>query len=74
VTCGAQFGASDEEPAGCPISLDARQYVGPAGRQWTTLDGYRKSHENVFSEEERDMYSIHPRKAEIGQRAFLVRA
>jgi hypothetical protein len=36
VTCGTQFAAADREPAGCPICLDERQYVGPGGQQGTT--------------------------------------
>ncbi|HVL14365.1 MAG TPA: MBL fold metallo-hydrolase [Gemmata sp.] len=74
VTCGTQFAASETAPDGCPICLDERQYVGPGGQRWTTLDEYRKTHGNVFAEEEPDLYSIHPLpKAGIGQRAFLVR-
>ena len=73
-TCGTQFAASQTAPDGCPICLDERQYLGPGGQAWTTLDDYRKTHENVFAEEEPDLYSIHPLpKAGIGQRAFLVR-
>jgi hypothetical protein len=74
VTCGTQFAATAKEPDACPICLDERQYVGPGGQQWTTLDAYRKTHENVFAEEEPGLHSIHPRpKAGIGQRAFLLR-
>jgi hypothetical protein len=74
VTCGTQFAASEKEPDGCPICLDERQYVGHGGQKWTTLDGYRKTHKNVFTEEEADLHSILPEpKAGIGQRAFLVR-
>jgi hypothetical protein len=74
VTCGSQFAASEREPDRCPICTDERQYVGQDGQKWTTLDDYRKTHKNVFTEEERDLHSIHPTpKAGIGQRAFLVR-
>ena len=74
VTCGTQFPPSDRPPAGCPICLDERQYVGPGGQQWTTLDAYRPTHANVVAAEEPGLHSIHPRpKAGIGQRAFLVR-
>lgn len=74
VTCGIQHAASESPPASCPICTDERQYVGHTGQKWTTLDEYRKTHKNVFAEEERDLHSIHPQpKAGIGQRAFLVR-
>ena len=73
-TCGAQFAATPREPDGCPICSDERQYVAEGGQRWTTLGEYRKTHENVFREEEPGLHSIHPRpKAGIGQRAFLVR-
>src|SRR5687768_15886302 len=72
VTCGTQFAASDRKPDGCPICQDERQYVGPGGQQWTTLDGYATTHTNVFAEAEPGLHTIHPRpKAGIGQRAFL---
>ena len=74
VTCGSQFAAGEKEPAACPICQDERQYVGHGGQTWTTLDGYRKTHKNVFAEEEPNLHTIHPQpKAGIGQRAFLVR-
>lgn len=74
VTCGMQYAPSEKEPAGCPICLDERQYVGHGGQKWTTLDEYKKTHKNVFTEEEADLSSIHPQpKAGIGQRAFVVR-
>lgn len=73
VTCGMQFGPSEHDPEHCPICEDERQYVGHDGQMWTTLDDYHKTHKNVFHEEEKNLYSIHPQpKAGIGQRAFLV--
>jgi hypothetical protein len=74
VTCGTQFAATEKEPDNCPICRDERQYVGHAGQKWTTLDDYRKTHKNVFHEDEPDLHSILPQpKAGIGQRAFVVR-
>jgi hypothetical protein len=74
VTCGTQFAATATEPDGCLICQDERQYVGPDGPTWTTLDAYRNTHKNLLAEEEPGLHSIHPRpKAGIGQRAFLVR-
>jgi hypothetical protein len=74
VTCGMQYAATLKPPAHCPICEDERQYVGHAGQQWTTLDGYRKTHKNVFTEQDLGLHTILPEpKAGIGQRAFLVR-
>jgi hypothetical protein len=73
VTCGAQFTPSAGPPSGCPICLDARQFVGFDGQQWTTLDELRRDYRNSFREEEAGLCSIHtePHFA-IGQRAFLL--
>jgi hypothetical protein len=74
VTCGIQFAATAKEPEACPICQDERQYVAHDGQKWTTLEEYRKTHKNVFAEEEPGLHTIHPEpKAGIGQRAFLVR-
>lgn len=47
VTCGVQFAPvpahPDAPPERCPICLDERQYVGPEGQRWTTLDELRAS-------------------------------
>lgn len=73
VTCGTQFAATESEPDRCPICQDERQYIGHGGQTWTTLDEYRKTHENHFAEVEPGLYTIHPQpKAGIGQRAFLL--
>jgi hypothetical protein len=74
VTCGTQFAESDAPPADCPICRDERQYVGPGGQRWTTLDALRRTHRNAFQRLEPDLYGIgtEPRVA-IGQRALLVR-
>jgi hypothetical protein len=69
-----QYAATPKPPAHCPICENERQYVGHAGQQWTTLDGYRKTHKNTFAEQEPNLHTILPEpKAGIGQRAFLVR-
>ncbi len=74
VTCGTQFPESATPPAHCPICEDERQYVGPDGQKWTTLDQLRTNHKNVITKEEDDLYSINTMpKFGIGQRAFLIR-
>jgi glyoxylase-like metal-dependent hydrolase (beta-lactamase superfamily II) len=49
VTCGTQYPAGDTPPAHCPICEDDRQYVNPAGQQWTTLAALQGSHANTLS-------------------------
>jgi hypothetical protein len=74
VTCGTQFSQTAQPPAECPICMDARQFVGFDGQQWTTLEQLRREHRNVIQQEEAGLYSIHtqPHFA-IGERAFLIR-
>src|SRR5262249_5533945 len=74
VTCGTQFPESPRPPEHCAICEDERQYVGPDGQQWTTLERLRTTHRNTIKKEEEGLYSINtePRFG-IGQRAFLIR-
>ncbi len=51
-TCGTQFAATDSAPEHCPICEDPRQYLGPDGQQWTTLDDLRRDRQNVFADDE----------------------
>lgn len=73
-TCGTQFAASEQPPERCPICCDARQYIGSAGQQWTTLarlqqEGYR----NEFREHEPGLHGIGTTPAfAIGERALLL--
>jgi hypothetical protein len=71
-TCGTQFAASKNLPESCPICEDERQYVNPAGQQWTTLDALKKNHKLIFHKIEKNLYGIgmNPSFA-IGQRALL---
>ena len=41
VTCAAPFADSETPPERCPICEDERQYVGPGGQRWTTLEELR---------------------------------
>lgn len=74
VTCGTQYAPSPQPPAGCPICLDERQYVGPDGQRWTTLTELRDGHRAEIREEEPGLSGIgvEPSFA-IGQRALLAR-
>ncbi len=74
-TCGVQYAGSERPPERCLICEDERQYVGPAGQQWTTMaDLEREGHANRIRTADPGVESIHttPRVA-IGQRACLVR-
>jgi glyoxylase-like metal-dependent hydrolase (beta-lactamase superfamily II) len=75
VTCGTQFGATETQPARCPICEDERQYIGWDGQRWTTLAELSRDHHNVVKDEEPGLTGIgtHPSFA-IGQRALLVQA
>ncbi|WP_422930244.1 MBL fold metallo-hydrolase [Singulisphaera sp. PoT] len=73
VTCGTQFKETPKAPEHCPICEDERQYVGPEGQQWTTLEKLRTTHKNTIKKEEEHLYSINTEpKFGIGQRAFLI--
>lgn len=73
VTCGTQFPATDQPPAGCPICLDERQYIGWKGQQWTTLEQLRADHHCFIREEEPGLTAIATEPSfAIGQRAQLV--
>jgi hypothetical protein len=73
VTCGTQYPRSDEPPANCPICEDERQYVGPLGQKWVSLDGLQKTHRNVFFQEGEKLWGIHTQpNFAIGQRALLL--
>ena len=48
MTCGTQFDASEAPPPRCPICDDERQYIGPGGQRWTTLEQLSGGHDNVF--------------------------
>lgn len=73
VTCGAQFSASTTPPANCPICDDDRQYIGPKGQQWTTLDTLRRDHHNVIATVGENLTGIMTEpKVAIGQQAHLI--
>ncbi len=75
VTCGTQFGATDAEPEHCPICDDERQYLGPNGQEWTTLERLRAERSNVLKPHEDKLTGIRTEPGfAIGQRALLVEA
>jgi hypothetical protein len=72
-TCGTQHASSSHAPSRCAICEDERQYVGPGGQEWTTLNELQRSHHNVLTPEEPGLTSIRTEPAfAIGQRALLV--
>lgn len=73
VTCGAHFPPRAEPPAICPICEDERQYVGPGGQQWTTLEALRNDHCNEVRTIESGLTGIATEpKFAIGQQAHLI--
>ena len=71
-TCGTQYPPSAEPPAECPICRDPRQYVGPQGQRWTTMEELAREHANRVDELEPGLLGIgtDPSFA-IGQRALV---
>ena len=74
VTCGVQQAPTDGPPARCPICLDERQYLPPAGQQWTTLEELAsRGHRIELRDQEPALTGIGAApKVGIGQRALLV--
>ncbi len=73
-TCGTQYPDSASPPPSCPICEDERQFVGPRGQRWTTLDDLGRGHRNAWREHLPGMFSIETQPAfGIAQRAFLLR-
>ena len=72
-TCGMQFNATETPYANCPICDDERQYIGPNGQQWTTLDALAETHEIHVDPLEDSLWTVETRPSfAIGQRALLV--
>ncbi|MBA3551275.1 MAG: MBL fold metallo-hydrolase [Actinobacteria bacterium] len=74
-TCGVQQPPSERPPARCPICLDERQYIGPAGQRWATLAELKEEgHRIELLDEEPGLIGIEVRpRVGIGQRPLLVR-
>lgn len=73
VTCGAHFPAAANPPVSCPICDDERQYLGPDGQSWTTLDALRQGHRNTIGLIEPGLTGIMTEpKVAIGQQAHLI--
>lgn len=72
-TCGVQYEPSPTPPAGCPICQDERQYVNPAGQQWTTMKAINSQYKNVIELIAPNLYAIYSTPAfAISQRAHLL--
>jgi hypothetical protein len=72
--CGMQYAPSAQPPVACPVCEDERQYVPPAGQDWTTHEELAGAHYNAWRLLEPELFAIvtMPPFA-IGQRALLVR-
>jgi len=71
-TCGTQYPPASGFPAGCPVCLDERQYVGWAGQRWTTSGRLAAGHAIRFDEAGGVTTMVLDPAFAIGQRAFLV--
>jgi glyoxylase-like metal-dependent hydrolase (beta-lactamase superfamily II) len=75
VTCGNQYGVTEEAPLHCPICEDDRQYVNPEGQSWTTHEELAREHHNIMNTLEPGLMEIRTEpKFAIGQRTLLVQA
>ena len=75
VTCGNQYGVTEEAPLHCPICEDDRQYVNPEGQSWTTHEELAGEHHNIMNTLEPGLMEIRTEpKFAIGQRTLLVQA
>jgi glyoxylase-like metal-dependent hydrolase (beta-lactamase superfamily II) len=73
VTCGMQYPPADAPPERCPVCEDERQFLPPAGQQWTTPERLRLGHSNAWRLYEPGLFGIGTVPAfAIGQRALLV--
>ena len=73
ITCGMQYPTTNDPPPECPICKDERQYIGPGGQEWITLEALQKSHRNVFFQEGENLWGIQTQpEFAIGQRALLL--
>ena len=74
-TCGMQYAPSPRPPSSCVVCCDPRQFVGPNGQRWTTLDEIGEKHSNVFVPEEPGVHSIYTTPGfAIGERALLIQS
>jgi glyoxylase-like metal-dependent hydrolase (beta-lactamase superfamily II) len=75
VTCGVQYAATETAPEHCLICEDDRQYIGPNGQQWTTMQELQADRRNTIGEDEPGLtgFTTEPGFA-IGQRARLIQA
>jgi len=71
--CGVQYAENERPPARCAVCEDERQYLGPQGQQWTTLEAIGNDHHNLFRIVEPGITGIGTEPGfAIGQRAMLI--
>ncbi|KAA2244862.1 MBL fold metallo-hydrolase [Chitinophaga agrisoli] len=72
-TCGIQYNETSQPSAQCPVCEDDRQYVGPGGQSWTTLEQVTRQHRNIIEKVAPNLYAIYTTPSfAIGQRAYLL--
>lgn len=71
-TCGVETADAPEAPAECAICSDERQYVGPSGQRWTTMEAILEEH-SVAIEDDAGLLALRIRPPfAIDQRALLI--
>lgn len=74
ITCGTQYPPNTTPPSHCPICEDERQYINPAGQQWTSLGKMQATYQNVFVDVADGITGIRTDPGfAIGQQAHLIR-
>ena len=71
--CGVQFEETAAPPPQCPICQDERQYIGPNGQEWTTLQELARTSRNITRPVEAGITGLATEPVfAIGQRAMLI--
>jgi hypothetical protein len=73
ITCGTQYPESETHPESCTICQEERQYINPAGQQWTTLEALRAERHNELTDVEPGLTAIRTNPLfAISQQAHLI--
>ena len=72
-TCGVLYAKSRRTPPECAICNDERQFVNPAGQDWTTIKLMQRKHRNEITSVAPSIYAIRTEpEFAISQTAYLI--
>ena len=66
-TCGAQFPASEQPPASCPVCEDERQFVNWKGQTFLTREELAERHRASVRSREREVRRLRADREVIGE-------